>query len=92
MKIISFILLVIFLQQAPPVKDVEDYNLDLTTEFCKGWDMGYCQGWMFVKGDFEYCPLTPLCPIPDIDEYNFKHGYNRGFSAGVEKAKKKRNQ
>tara|TARA_R110000850_G_C9932822_1_gene462261 strand:+ start:101 stop:388 length:288 start_codon:yes stop_codon:yes gene_type:complete len=55
----------------------------------KGWEEGYCEGWKDVKGQMALCPLTPLCPLPELDcPEGYKCGYNRGFKAGMKAAKK----
>lgn len=63
-------------------------EIDTKTEFCKGWEEGYCEGWKDVKGQFSICPVTPICPIPPIGKDNYKGGYNEGFKAGMKKARK----
>jgi hypothetical protein len=52
------------------------------SEFCEGWEDGYCEGWKDVKGQYAICPITPICPIPEIGQDNYRGGYNRGFKAG----------
>jgi len=59
-----------------------------TSDYCKGWAEGYCEGWKDVKGQFAICPITPLCPLPKLECYEgFRCGYNRGFLAGRRAAK-----
>ena len=58
---------------------------NIYTEFNKGWAEGFCEGWKDVKGDYSLCPLTPLAPLPKINERSdsFRDGYNRGFKYGM---------
>lgn len=51
-------------------------------DFCDGWEDGYCEGWKDIKGQYAICPITPICPIPEIGQDTYKGGYNRGFKAG----------
>jgi len=78
MKILLFVLLFAATSPATPAWE---------TEFCKGWKDGYCEGYKDVKGQMALCPLTPLCPLPEIGENTYKGGYHRGFKAGMKKAK-----
>lgn len=55
--------------------------------YCDGWEDGYCEGWKDVKGELAICPVTPVCPIPEVDKTRYQDGYNRGFKAGTKKAK-----
>jgi hypothetical protein len=57
-------------------------NVSLESDYCQGWADGYCEGWKDVKGSFALCPLTPLCPLPELFKDRYKDGYNRGFKAG----------
>ncbi len=59
-----------------------------TSDFCKGWEDGYCEGWKDVKGQYAICPITPICPIPEIGQDSYRGGYNRGFKAGSRAAHK----
>jgi len=57
------------------------------TDYCDGWEDGYCEGWKDVKGQYAICPVTPICPIPEIDcSEGYRCGYNRGFKAGMRAA------
>lgn len=56
------------------------------SSFCEGWKDGYCEGWKDVKGTYAICPITPICPIPEIGQDSYKGGYNRGFKAGSKAA------
>ena len=56
------------------------------SNFCEGWEDGYCEGWKDVKGQLAFCPLTPLCPLPELGQDTYRGGYNRGFKAGFRAA------
>jgi hypothetical protein len=58
------------------------------SDYCDGWEAGYCEGWKDVKGQYAICPIAPICPIPEIGKEGYRGGYNRGFKAGMKKAKK----
>jgi hypothetical protein len=69
-------------------------NTEIKTELVnqnsyeKGWEEGYCEGWKDVKGQMALCPLTPLCPLPELEcPEGYKCGYNRGFKSGMKAAK-----
>ena len=55
-------------------------------DYCDGWEDGYCEGWRDIKGQFAICPITPICPLPDIGRDRYRDGYNRGFKAGARAA------
>ena len=57
------------------------------SDYCDGWEDGYCEGWKDVKGQYAICPITPICPIPKIGKDGYRGGYNRGFKAGMRKAR-----
>jgi hypothetical protein len=65
-------------------KEIKSTNDD----YCDGWADGYCEGWKDVKGQYAICPITPICPIPEIGKDTYKDGYNRGFKAGSKAASK----
>jgi hypothetical protein len=50
--------------------------------FAKGFKEGYCYNQSITC----LAPLTPLCPMPRINENenNFTDGYNRGFQTGLD--------
>lgn len=56
--------------------------------YCEGWEAGYCEGWKDVKGQLALCPVTPNCPIPEIDTNTYRGGYNRAFKQGRKDALK----
>jgi len=62
---------------------------NIFTKFNEGWEEGFCEGWKDEKGNYALCPLTPLAPLPKIDESSnsFRDGYNRGFKYGICKAR-----
>jgi hypothetical protein len=66
-------------------KEIKSTNDD---DYCDGWADGYCEGWKDVKGQYAICPITPICPIPEIGKDTYKDGYNRGFKAGSKAASK----
>tara|TARA_R100000231_G_C5300159_1_gene157304 strand:- start:146 stop:418 length:273 start_codon:yes stop_codon:yes gene_type:complete len=82
MRAILILFFVINFQKVDTIKPVEDFDLDTQTEFCQGWDIGYCAGWKYVKGRYSRCPWIPRCPRPKIFETAYENGYNRGFSKG----------
>ena len=45
MKIINFILLALFLEQAPTEKPVEDYDIDTGINICDDIQTKFCDGW-----------------------------------------------
>lgn len=63
-------------------------EISLANDFCNGWEDGYCEGWKDVKGQYSICPITPICPIPEIGQDTYRGGYNRGFKAGSRAAQK----
>lgn len=71
------------------LKCILETNL-MKSEFSKGWDEGYCEGWKDVKGKNAICPISPIAPIPPIGCTNnsYKCGYNLGFKAGYKAASK----
>lgn len=63
-------------------------EITLANDFCDGWEDGYCQGWKDVKGQMAMCPMTPMCPMPEMGQDTYIGGYNRGFKAGSRAAQK----
>lgn len=61
---------------------------NVSSSYCEGWEVGYCEGWRDIKGDRAICPLTPFCPYPEYNRNTYKHGYHRGFKAGIKAANK----
>jgi len=57
------------------------------SSFCEGFADGYCEGYKDVKGIYAICPITPICPIPEIGKGSYKGGYNTGFKQGSAYAK-----
>lgn len=51
------------------------------SSFCAGWKEGYKEGYCYEDYGC-VSPVPPICPVPNVDENNFKGGYNRGFIAG----------
>ena len=58
------------------------------SEYCEGWEEGYCEDYKDIKGEFSIYPITPLCPMPEIFKDSWKDGYHRPFLAGRKKAMK----
>ena len=58
------------------------------SEYCEGWEEGYCEGYKDIKGEFSICPITPLCPMPELFKDSWKDGYYRSFLEGGKKAMK----
>ena len=64
------------------------FNNYPTTDYSKGWEDGFCEGWKDVKGHFSICPIAPIAPVPKWDcMEGYRCGYNRGFKYGMCKAK-----
>lgn len=62
--------------------DVGFYYGEMTDEYQKGWEDGYCEGWKDVKGQMAVCPTVPVAPVPFVLEDDYVSGYNRGFKKG----------
>ena len=56
------------------------------TPYCDGWEEGYCEGYKDVKGEWALCPIIAICPMAELMKTEYKHGYHRGFKAGMKKA------
>jgi len=56
------------------------------TDYCKGWKQGHCEGWRDVKGVLAVCPVTPICPISEVNKNREIDGFIRGFKAGKKQA------
>ena len=68
--------------------NIEIFTSANASEFCNGWEDGYCEGWRDVKGANSICPLTPLCPLPELFKDRYRDGYHRGFRAGYRAAQR----
>ena len=66
---------------------IKTENVILINDYSEGWKDGHCEGWKDVKGEFTICPITPICPIPEIGKDDFRGGYNRAFKAGMKAAR-----
>lgn len=88
MIVATFIVGVTLLSAFNTVKNVETENIESvsTSAFCEGWEDGYCEGWKDVKGSMSLCPLTPLCPLPELGQDSYRGGYNKGFKSGMRAA------
>jgi hypothetical protein len=63
------------------------FSFTIKSDFKDGFSDGYCEGWKDVKGQMAICPITPVAPIPKINQNTYKGGYNAGFKKGRKKAK-----
>ncbi|MEX2379160.1 MAG: hypothetical protein WD530_00335 [Vicingaceae bacterium] len=79
--------MVFFSTQTLNAKELNVVEETSFSDYCDGWEDGYCEGWKDVKGIYAICPITPICPIPEIGKDRYRDGYNRGFKAGMRKAK-----
>jgi len=61
----------------------------INSDYSEGWKDGYCEGWKDVKEKNAVCPVTPVCPVPEVGKNTYKDGYNRGFKKGMSDASKK---
>lgn len=52
------------------------------TDFEKGYEYGYCEGWKDYKGQLSICPITPIAPLPKLNRDRYVDGYNLGFKQG----------
>lgn len=60
------------------------------TNYNKGFEDGYKEGWCYGKGIGCIPPIPPIPPIPRIGEdfENYQDGYNRGFQEGLDDGRK----
>lgn len=58
------------------------------SDFPNGWKTGYAEGWKEIKGQNAVPPAPPVPPIPPANRDSYKDGYNLGFVAGMNSAKK----
>tara|TARA_A100001011_G_C13522086_1_gene521093 strand:+ start:137 stop:439 length:303 start_codon:yes stop_codon:yes gene_type:complete len=72
--------------QADKLSVVE--HVTIKSEFDKGFEDGWCEGWKDVKGQYSYCPYAPYPPYPTYSQSadSYRDGYNTGFKAGRRKA------
>ena len=54
-----------------------------TSDYCDGWKVGYEEGWCYEQLSTCLSPLTPLCPLPELNKNTYTDGYNRGFVTGL---------
>jgi hypothetical protein len=64
-------------------KLVEQKEVNLYSEYSKGWSDGYKEGWCYETDYGCIHPIVPICPIRRIGEKGYRDGYNRGFTQGV---------
>tara|TARA_B110000116_G_C16199415_1_gene300201 strand:- start:75 stop:368 length:294 start_codon:yes stop_codon:yes gene_type:complete len=64
-------------------------NVVVKSEFDKGFEDGWCEGWKDVKGQNSFCPFAPFPPFPTLSQSSdsYRDGYNTGFKAGMRKAR-----
>ena len=92
-KLVLVLVMLIGVSSLMSFKVIEDNTIKtekklLINEYCDGWEEGYCEGWRDVKGTYAICPITPICPIPEIGKDGYRGGYNRAFKAGMRAARK----
>lgn len=60
------------------------------TNYNKGFEDGYKEGWCYGKGIGCIPPIPPISRIPRIGEdfENYQDGYNRGFQEGLDDGRK----
>ena len=60
------------------------------SEFDEGFEEGHCEGWKDVKGEMTICPISPIPPLPKINQSSdsWRDGYNTGFKRGMRDAGK----
>jgi hypothetical protein len=57
------------------------------TPYCEGWKEGHCEGWRDVRGQLAVCPVTPICPVPEVNKNTYNGGYNAAFKLAQKEAK-----
>lgn len=68
-------------------EQTHETKISAESSYCEGWEDGYCEGWKDVEGRYAVCPVTPVCPVPEVDcSQGYKCGYNRGFKRGMKDA------
>ena len=58
-------------------------NKILGSDYEKGWNDGYADGWCYGKGYGCYAPTPPYPPYPRYGEDHYKGGFERGFLKSV---------
>ena len=86
----SILSIVLFLSSTNVINEKASIEETYKTEFCEGFEDGYCEGWKDVKGTYAICPIAPICPIPQIGQSSdsYKDGYNTGFKKGMRAARR----
>ena len=85
------VIIIVLTSTAFTINNTSDKPIENTfslSEYCDGWEEGYCEGFKDIKGEFSICPITPLCPMPELFKDSWKDGYHRAFLAGRKKAMK----
>jgi len=64
------------------------------TEFVKGFNAGYKEGYCHDRGIGCIPPIPPIAPLPTVyeNQNSYVDGYNRGFKMGLEERKKQDNK
>lgn len=59
------------------------------SEFARGYNVGYKQGYCYQKGVGCISAIPPIAPMPNLNESSFSYsdGYNRGFLDGNNNSK-----
>ena len=58
----------------------------ILSDFCSGWEDGYCEGYRTEKGRQTVCPVSPVCPVAEADGDTYSRGFSRGYEKGREDA------
>ncbi|MES2556750.1 MAG: hypothetical protein V4604_11405 [Bacteroidota bacterium] len=69
------------------VENDEIIGYDADGEFCDGWEKGYKVGlqlWAEKHKATTPLRITPICPIPDINQDNYTNGFERGKNKALE--------
>ena len=59
-----------------------------STNFEKGFKVGYCKGYKEINGEYSTCPVAPVPPVPEVG----KESYNDGVIAGYNAFRKNKNK
>jgi hypothetical protein len=60
--------------------------ITFASDFDRGYELGFCEGYRYVRGQFSISPISPIPPIPPVGRDRFLDGYNMGFVEGVKRA------
>ena len=88
MKNLIIVVILMFSTMAMTPIETNNEPIETTTSsFCEGWEDGFCEGYKDEKGSYSICPITPLCPLPELNKDRYRDGYHRGFRKGVSVAR-----